>query len=95
MLGARHVVVPEIEQDQEQLARPVKFEGTVTEVSDDGKAWTIAAEEDGDLVVTIDENTAIVGLAAGESPVDRRVEGRAVRQADGTLLAKVLRVERD
>lgn len=72
----------------------VKFEGKVTAISADGKSWSI--KHDGDVVVvTVDANTHIVGLIAGASVLGREVEGKAVVQADGSLLAKQLRIKRD
>jgi len=73
---------------------PVRVEGVVTEVAADGTSWSIA-HEGTTTVVTIGDETHIVGLAAGASPLDREVEGRALAQPDGTLLAKTLRVKRN
>ncbi len=71
----------------------VRVGGVVSAISDDGSQWTLTHEEVS-IVVTIGADTRIVGLASGESALNLEVEGKATTQADGSLVAKLLRVRR-
>jgi hypothetical protein len=88
-LVATHIVVPAIEQGQRPAPRSVRIKGVIETFGD--TSWTITLEDGSSLSVAVDAHTTIVGTPE----VTRSVEGRALRQADGTLLAKVLRVECD
>jgi hypothetical protein len=72
----------------------VRVKGVVTKATAD--AWTIAPKDGADIVVGISAATKIVGLPKGEVPATgRKVEGLAVRATDGSLVAWLLRVEKD
>lgn len=94
-LVAKHIKVVEHAPAPIRDREPVRIVGMVTSVADDGSAWTIAPESGDPIVVAIDADTRIVGLAEGESPVGRQVRGSARQLDDGTLLARVLQVKAD
>jgi len=91
-LVAEKIAVCDDSPDTPKAQSAVRIKGLVKSVAE--AAWTITAK-DGDIVVGITADTKIIGLAAGEDPVGRKVEARALRAADGTLVAHMLRIEKD
>jgi hypothetical protein len=70
--------------------RSRSLHGTVEAVSD--TSWTIAAE-DGSVDVAVNSHTRIVGLASGEDPVGHVAHVVAMTDADGHLVARLIRIE--
>jgi hypothetical protein len=76
----------------DKAPKSVHIEGTVTAVSSDGTTWTL--DDEGTIIMlTVTLDTWVRGLLPGQSPVGRHVEGVAKRQADGSLVAKLLTIE--
>ena len=78
---------------QPKVKDVVRIEGVVKAATD--TAWTITTDDSTDVEVGITADTAIVGLAAGESPVGREVKGMARRAEDGSLVALIVRLDHD
>jgi len=84
-------VGPDMPPPAGQPGRPVRFEGEVKAASD--TQWTITPRHGADIVVGISADTKIVGLASDADPVGKEVEGQAQRAADGSLVARMIRVK--
>ena len=91
LVAKRIKVLPE--PAKRHLAAAVRFQGLVTAAEE--SSWTVELEDGTQITVGLDARTAVIGLAAGDSPVGRRVEGSATRAADGSLLARILRLQSD
>lgn len=92
-LAERIKLVGEKGGGRDKAPKSVHIEGRVTAVSADGATWTLD-DEGTVVVVTVTLDTWLRGLLPGQSPVGLRVEGVAKRQADGSLVARLLKIER-
>ncbi|MCB9176099.1 MAG: hypothetical protein H6648_02990 [Caldilineae bacterium] len=98
-MGDPILVALEIEVvDEEGDAPPfgnhgnVRVAGEVTAVAGDGSSWTIGSGDDA-VEVLITDDTRVLGLDEGDSPLGRTVHGVARANDDGDLEGIVLRLD--
>jgi hypothetical protein len=91
-LAERIKLLGERRGGQDRAPKSVHFEGIVTAVSADGGTWTLD-DEGTEVVILVTADTWIRGLLPGQSIIGRHAEGVAKVQADGSLVAKFVKID--